>query len=84
MDYIPFPNLTEYAKLNKSSISMQTKIHLMFMLVQALRILKDNDIVHADVKPSNVLTYCNLFLKLIDFGESYHPLLCKNGKILFI
>jgi serine/threonine protein kinase len=82
MDYIPFPNLSEYVKQNKSTLSTHTKIHLMFMLVQALRVIKENDVVHADVKPSNVLLYCGLFIKLIDFGESYHPQVCNKSIIL--
>jgi serine/threonine protein kinase len=79
MDYIPFPNLGEYLVSNRVAISLTTKVYLMFMLVQALRCLKDYGVVHLDLKPSNILIYCNLYIKLIDFGESYHPDICKQG-----
>lgn len=79
MDYIPFPNLGEYLQANRAAISLATKVYLMFMVVQALRCLKDYGVVHLDLKPSNILIYCNLYIKLIDFGESYHPDICKPG-----
>lgn len=45
----------------------------MFSLVQALRYLRDYKIVHLDLKPQNIMLYANYLVKLVDFGESYHP-----------
>ena len=50
---------------------------IFFSLGQSLRYLRDYKIVHLDLKPTNVMLYCNLLIKLIDFGEAYHPNLAK-------
>ena len=56
-----------------------TKLCYMFSITQALRYLKDFEVVHLDLKPSNILMYHSLLVKLIDFGESYHPSLCDKS-----
>jgi serine/threonine protein kinase len=63
-------------------MSLQTKLHFMFSVAQALRYLRDYGIVHLDLKPENVMTYCNMLIKLIDFGESYHPDACDKSKLV--
>lgn len=73
MDYIPFKNLREYMRANSLSVSLTTKLYLMFSITQSLRYIRDFKIVHLDLKPNNIMIYCNLLIKLIDFGESYHP-----------
>jgi len=83
MDLIPFPNLSTYFKDNKYSMSINTKIYIVLMLTQGLRYLKQYKIVHLDLKPSNIMTHRNLALKIIDFGEAYHPML-KNSTSLII
>ena len=40
----------------------------MFSVCQGLRYLRDFDIVHLDLKPNNIMTYINPYIKLIDFG----------------
>lgn len=78
MDYIPFNNLKGYMQSRSSSISLSTKLRLFLSLAQALRYIKDYKIVHLDIKPSNIMIFCNLLIKLIDFGESYHPDICSR------
>jgi len=56
----------------------------MFSIIQSLRYIRDFKIVHLDVKPSNIMIYCNLLIKLIDFGESYHPEVCKKSTLPLI
>ena len=72
MDYLPFRNLGDFIHHNTTAC-LQTKLFLMFHTVQAVRHLREYSIVHLDLKPSNIMLFCNLLVKLIDFGESYHP-----------
>ena len=63
----------DYISKNRESLSLNTKIYFILMIGQALRYLKEYKIAHLDLKPSNIMTHRRLILKLIDFGESYHP-----------
>jgi serine/threonine protein kinase len=73
MDFIPSRNLKEYLHTNSASVSLLTKLYLAFSILQGLRYIRDYHIVHLDLKPNNVMIYCNMLIKLIDFGEAYHP-----------
>jgi serine/threonine protein kinase len=73
MDFIPYSNLKDYLRDNYRSISTYTKIYLLLSITQALRFVRDHRIVHLDLKPNNIMIFTNLVIKLIDFGESYHP-----------
>jgi serine/threonine protein kinase len=68
MDFIPSRNLKEYLHLSATSISLLTKLYLAFSVAQALRYIRDYRIVHLDLKPNNIMVYCNMLVKLIDFG----------------
>lgn len=51
-------------------MSLLTKIFLLCHVAQGLRFLRDNRIIHCDVKAGNVLLARNLAAKLCDFGDS--------------
>ena len=53
--------------------SQPTIVYFAYLIIQGLRSLKDYKIAHLDIKPSNVMIGKKLAVKLIDFGESYHP-----------
>ena len=72
MDFISKTNLQEYIEKNQHTISFITKIYISFFIVQALRFIKEYGVVHLDLKPANIMIN-NLKVKLIDFGESFHP-----------
>jgi len=72
-DYIEFPNLSDYFTQNMHTMSLHTKIYFSIMIAQSLRYLQDYKIVHLDLKPTNIMLSRKLNIKLIDFGESYHP-----------
>lgn len=55
----------------------------MSQVAQSLRFLHLNKIVHLDLKPENILFMKNYSIKLIDFGESFHPLVAYGGNFLF-
>lgn len=73
VDFINYPTLADYVTKNKDSLSYQTKIYLSFIIAQGLRYLQEYQIAHLDLKPSNIMLYKKMMIKLIDFGESYHP-----------
>jgi serine/threonine protein kinase len=73
MDYINHPTLAEYITKNKDTMSYQTKIYLGYIIAQGLRYLQEYQIAHLDLKPANIMVCKQLMVKLIDFGESYHP-----------
>ncbi len=79
MDFIPFKSLKDYMKCNSISMSLNTKLYLIFSIAQSLRYIRDFRIVHLDLKPNNIMIFCNLLIKLIDFGESYHPEACAES-----
>ena len=72
-DYIDFPNFREYCMRHSEVMSLHTKIYFSFVISQSLRYLKQYKIVHLDLKPSNIMISQRLMIKLIDFGESFHP-----------
>jgi serine/threonine protein kinase len=55
-------------------LTLKKVIYIMSQVAQALRFLHLNKIVHLDLKPENILFQKNFSVKLIDFGESFHPL----------
>lgn len=56
----------------------------MSQVSQVLRFLHINKIVHLDLKPENILFMKNFAIKMIDFGEAYHPLVPYGGTVFFI
>ena len=67
MDYIPFRTLRDFMR-SETNVSVCTKLVVLFSVGQALRYLRDYKIVHLDLKPTNIMMYCNYLIKLIDFG----------------
>jgi hypothetical protein len=79
MDLISSKNLKEFMSASSQSITLLTKLFLIFAIIQALRYIRDYSIVHLDLKPNNIMIYCNMLIKLIDFGESYHHEVCSKS-----
>lgn len=73
VDYLNHPTLAEYIAKNKETMSYQTKIYLGYIIAQGLRYLQEYQIAHLDLKPANIMVCKQMMVKLIDFGESYHP-----------
>lgn len=74
-DFIGYPTLAEYVSKNRETMSYQSKIYLGYILAQGLRYLQEYQIAHLDLKPQNIMICKKMMVKLIDFGESYHPVI---------
>ena len=75
------PTLHEYLCSNFETVSLRTKLFIICQVAQSLSYLKDSQIVHMDLKKSNIMILKDLQVKLFDFTESYHPVVC--GKCNF-
>jgi serine/threonine protein kinase len=82
MECIRHPTLCEYLLERRESLALQSKLYLAVMIAQALRYLQDYRIAHLDLKPENVMLFRELTIKLIDFGDAYHPDV-KRGRLIF-
>ncbi|KRX08636.1 Protein kinase-like domain [Pseudocohnilembus persalinus] len=76
MEYYPNKSLDHF-KVNFSiTLSLTSKLYILWQIVQGIKFLKDNSISHLDLKPANILIGKQLNAKISDFGESYHPKVC--------
>lgn len=78
MDFLPDGNLGRYLRYRFKFLSLLSKLYLMFSITMAVRYMEIYNIVHLDLKPNNVMLAPGLLIKIIDFGEAYHPEVCKN------
>lgn len=48
-------------------------MHIFIHISNALNFLEKQQVVHMDLSSHNVMIGKDLLVKLIDFGEAYHP-----------
>ena len=61
------------------TLSLWSKVYVLLNILQGLRHLVSQKIVHLDLKPSNIIISRNYITKIIDFGEAYHHNVCSSG-----
>ena len=61
------------------TLSLWSKVYVLLNILQGLRHLVSQKIVHLDLKPSNIIVGRNYITKIIDFGEAYHHNVCSSG-----
>ncbi len=67
IEYCPQKSLATYRTKNKEFMTLNTKLTFLKYIAQGVKFLKDHNICHLDLKPSNIL-FGNFYVKLIDFG----------------
>lgn len=67
IEYIDGENLKEFIRKNKE-ITFQETLNIISQICEALQHAHDNNIVHRDVKPQNILIANDGRVKLTDFG----------------
>lgn len=55
MDYIPSLTLKELMQVSRNYLSLHSKLVILLSVVQALRSIDKFNIVHLDLKPSNIM-----------------------------
>lgn len=68
MELLTEGNLNEFVRCRNRSISLLSKIYLLFSISMGLRYLDNYKIVHLDIKPNNIMIAPGLLVKIIDFG----------------
>jgi serine/threonine protein kinase len=81
-DYISLDKFIEA----KQSLTTKNILYIMYQLVNSILFLHDNEIVHHDIKPQNIMINPeNLHVVVIDFGVSCflkgNKYLCKNAEL---
>jgi len=67
MEYIEGTNLKEYIK-NNQPISYKKIVTIMDQILDAVSYAHENNIIHRDIKPQNILIDKNDTIKITDFG----------------
>ena len=70
-EYLPKGSLYEYLHIKKKFLTDKQKIKIAFQIAIAIQYIHSRNILHCDLKSSNVLLDQNFKIKLSDFGLSY-------------
>lgn len=76
MEYVDGHTIDIYCKQHQ--LSIRERIKLFFQICNAIQYAHQHQILHCDIKPSNILVSHNGIAKLVDFGIS--QLLSASGK----
>ncbi|KAG6434352.1 hypothetical protein SASPL_105982 [Salvia splendens] len=71
LEYCKGGDLSMYIQQRQGKVSEATAKHFMQQLAKGLKILRDNNLIHRDLKPQNLLLSTNAdnsILKIADFG----------------
>jgi serine/threonine protein kinase len=81
MDYLG-SNLTlsEHNTLHPT-FSLHSKMHVFIHLANTLTFLEKLQVAHMDLSSHNVMICKDLLIKVIDFGEAYHPCIDADRNI---
>lgn len=70
MEFISGQTLLDYKKHNKEKIHWKEALDIIKPMVMSLAVLHNNDIIHRDIAPDNIMITEDKELVLIDFGTA--------------
>ncbi|UDQ97339.1 protein kinase [Lentisphaerota bacterium WC36G] len=82
MEYVNSRTLEDVIKENK--LSLEQKIYIITQLAAVLTVIHEQNIIHRDIKPGNILIDDELNIKLTDFGiaKDENSLMTREHEIL--
>lgn len=72
MEYLDGKNLSNILKESNNFLSLEFVIDVAIQICKALEYAHENDVVHRDIKPDNIMLCQKGILKLTDFGIAKH------------
>ena len=70
LEYIPNGTLAEYLRKNPESVTAELRARWALQAAQGVAMLHAHSVIHADLKPLNMLLDSNLGLRIFDFAGS--------------
>ncbi|KAL7068625.1 NEK Ser/Thr kinase family protein [Cryptosporidium serpentis] len=81
MEYADKGDLNKFLKIRQNKMEYLTENEVMFIFLQILmgiKSLHERDIIHGDIKTSNIVLFSNGLVKISDFGSSKIEYFDKN------
>lgn len=70
MEYIDGISLKEYLKSKEGRLSTNETLNIMESIIRSLAIIHQNNLLHRDISPDNIMISHDGHVKLIDFGAA--------------
>ncbi len=70
MEFLEGVSLKEYTKANGGKIPWEKGVEYILEVIQALKVLHKQKIIHRDISPDNIFICNNGIVKLLDFGAA--------------
>lgn len=81
MEYLDGISLGEYVKRNGGKISLDETLEIMRPILDALREVHKQGMIHRDVSPDNIFITKDKQIKLLDFGAARHAMSEKSKSL---
>ena len=82
MEYIDGQNLDEYINKVTGPMPEHKAVSIMLEVLDAVGYAHNNNVLHLDIKPANIMIDNNNKIKLLDFGISNEAQKQNNGQIM--